>query len=57
MGAVGLDADAAERLVLFFGQRDFERGIALLDEAASSAFGAVVKRHARPCVSDRVLAA
>ena len=57
MRTVGLDANAAERLVFFLGQRDLEGRIALLDEAASSAFGAVIKRHARPCVSDRVLAA
>jgi hypothetical protein len=57
MRAIGLNADAAERLVLFLGERNLKRRIALLNEAASSTFGAVVKRHARPCLSDRVLAA
>ena len=57
MRAVSLDAYTTERLGLLFGQRDLEGRIALLDEAASSTFGAVIKRHARPCVSDRLLAA
>ncbi len=57
MGALGLDADAAETTGFFFRQRYLERRITGLDVTALSAFGAMIKRHARSRRNRSALAA
>jgi hypothetical protein len=57
MNTISVDADAAEIFFLFFGERYFEGGVTRLYETASSAFSAMVKRHAQPCDIYRALGA
>ena len=57
MNTISFDADATEIFFLFFSEGYFEGRVTRLYETASSAFSAVVKRHAPPCDIYRALGA
>ena len=57
MYAIAFDTNAAKIFFLFFSESYFEGRVARLYETASSAYSAVVKRHAQSCEIYRALGA